>query len=173
MCNSLYALIFLSTQSESKGNLSTGSESHILCPLPSGTFTISSLPHTVRYLLSFCHFTPLCCFMLTELELLLIFPLPGLPPPSIIVSASILMSMTNSKMISLQWLTPHDSFIFAIYSAYFCTLTMCKAVLQTGDAAVTSHRPVPNQMKSQFSCGTRRLTSKHEAKWWHSEHWHC
>ena len=42
MCNSVYALIFLSTQSESKGNLSTGSKSHVLCPLPSGTFIISS-----------------------------------------------------------------------------------------------------------------------------------
>ena len=133
----------------------------------------SPLPHIVRYLLSFCHFTPLCCFMLTELELLLIFPSLGLPPPSIIVFASILMSMTNSKMISLQWLTPHDSFIFTIYSAHFCTPPMCKAVLQTGDAAVTPNRPVPNRMNSQFSCGTRKLTSKPETRWWHSEHRHC
>ena len=97
LCVTLYMLSFcLSTQSESKVNLPTRSESDVLYPLPSSTFSISSLPHIVSCLLSFCHFTPLCCFMFTELELLLIFPSLDLPLPSIIVFvASILMSMTQ------------------------------------------------------------------------------
>lgn len=85
---------------------------------PVHPFNTSSFPLIVKHLLSLCHLTPLCYFVLPALELLLILLSTDPSPPSTVVFvASILMSRTKIPTWYL-WrdVTPDGSSIFIVCS---------------------------------------------------------